>query len=106
MFLISYTFKGQVHVFAGQVKIVSHSSCRTSTILKYFCPLQSLLCYVSYSLQGDQTRQVRHFHFTAWPDFGVPKKPQSLVRFVRTVRAKLFKDGGPILTHCRYESFL
>lgn len=49
---------------------------------------------------GDQTRQVRHFHFTAWPDFGVPKKPQSLVRFVRTVRTKLFKDGGPILVHC------
>ena len=36
MFFIAYTFKGQVHVFAGRVKIVSHSSCRTSTILKYF----------------------------------------------------------------------
>ena len=30
MFLIAYTFKGQVHVFAGQVKIVTHSSCRTN----------------------------------------------------------------------------
>ena len=30
-------FPGQVCVFAGQVKIVSHSSCRTSVILKYFC---------------------------------------------------------------------
>ena len=39
MFFIAYTFKGQVHVFAGWVKIVSHSSCRTSTILKYRCPL-------------------------------------------------------------------
>ena len=28
MSFIAYTFKGQVHVFAGQVKIVSHSSCR------------------------------------------------------------------------------
>ena len=71
----------------------------------FLSPAVLVLCYVSYSLQGDQTRQVRHFHFTAWPDFGVPKKPQSLVRFVRTVRAKLFKDGGPILTHCRYEYF-
>ena len=41
MFFITYAFKGQVHVFAGRVKIVSHSSCRTSTILKYFCPLDS-----------------------------------------------------------------
>ena len=39
MFFIAYAFKGQVHVFAGQVKIVSHSSSRTSAILKYFCPL-------------------------------------------------------------------
>ena len=29
----------EVHVFAGRVKIVSHLSCRTSAILKYFCPL-------------------------------------------------------------------
>ena len=41
MFFIADAFKGQVHVFAGQVNIVSHSSCRTSAILKYFCPLPS-----------------------------------------------------------------
>ena len=39
MFSIAYAFKGQVQVFAGRVKIVSHSSCRTVAILKYFCPL-------------------------------------------------------------------
>ena len=39
MSFIAFTFKGQVHVFAGQVKIVSHSFYRTSAILKYFCPL-------------------------------------------------------------------
>ena len=39
MFFIAYFFKGQVHVFAGGVKIVSHSYCRTSAILIYFCPL-------------------------------------------------------------------
>ena len=42
MFFIAYAFKGQVHVFAEQVKIVSHLSCRTSAILKYFCPLVRL----------------------------------------------------------------
>ena len=46
MFFIAYTFKGHVHAFAGRVKVVSHSSCRTSAILKYFCPL---LCKVSFS---------------------------------------------------------
>ena len=42
MFFIAYTFNGQVHVFEGQVNIVSHSSCRTSAILKYVCPLNRL----------------------------------------------------------------
>ena len=28
-----------MHAFAGRVKVVSHSSCRTSAIFKYFCPL-------------------------------------------------------------------
>ncbi|XP_060557126.1 tyrosine-protein phosphatase 10D-like isoform X3 [Ruditapes philippinarum] len=49
---------------------------------------------------GDQSRQIRHFHFTSWPDFGVPKKEQVLVRFVRMVREKLMKDAGPIIVHC------
>ena len=33
-------------MFAGRVKIVSHSSCRTSAILKYFCPLIFFLFYL------------------------------------------------------------
>ncbi|XP_067674274.1 tyrosine-protein phosphatase 10D-like isoform X2 [Haliotis asinina] len=49
---------------------------------------------------GEQARQIRHFHYKAWPDFGVPKDPTSLIRFVRTVREKMFRDGGPIITHC------
>ena len=36
---IAYIFKGQVQMFAGRVKIVSHSSCRTSAMLICFCPL-------------------------------------------------------------------
>ena len=40
MFFIVYAFKGQVHVFTGREKILSHSFCRTRGILKYFCPLR------------------------------------------------------------------
>ena len=40
MYFIVYAFKG--HVFARQMKILSHSSCRTRAILKYFCPLPML----------------------------------------------------------------
>ena len=38
-------------MFAGQVKIVSQLSCRTSAILKYFCPLVSFsLPYAGFDL--------------------------------------------------------
>ena len=33
MFFIAYTFKGQVLVFAGRVKIESHFSCKIRAIL-------------------------------------------------------------------------
>ncbi|XP_033740555.1 tyrosine-protein phosphatase 10D-like isoform X2 [Pecten maximus] len=49
---------------------------------------------------GDISRQIRHFHFLAWPDFGVPDKPQTLIRFARTVRDKLNRECGPIVVHC------
>lgn len=48
---------------------------------------------------GEKSWNVRHFHFTSWPDFGVPNSPQVLVNFVQTVRKSLIKTG-PIVVHC------
>ena len=45
MFFIAYAFKGHVHAFAGRVKVVSHSSGRTSAIFKYFCPLDKVTVF-------------------------------------------------------------
>ena len=59
IFFIVYAFKGQIHVFAGRVKIVSHSSCRTSAILKYFCHLAcmfDLILYISVNSYGHVER--------------------------------------------------
>ena len=59
MFFIAYAFKGQVHVFAGREKIVSHTSCWTSAILKYLCPLMQPRHDITYlqgfGLRGTQT---------------------------------------------------
>ena len=54
MFFIAYAFKGQVHVFAGGVKIVSHLSCRMfemSAIFKYFCPLSGVMDFTYPSVE-------------------------------------------------------
>jgi len=52
------------------------------------------------SLQNCESRIMRHFHFTTWPDFGVPEPPQSLVRFVRAFRDVIGTDMRPIIVHC------
>ncbi|XP_045478955.1 tyrosine-protein phosphatase 10D isoform X2 [Harmonia axyridis] len=50
--------------------------------------------------RGDQQRVVRHFHFSTWPDFGVPNPPHTLVRFVRAFRERVGSDQRPIVVHC------
>ncbi|CAL4124044.1 unnamed protein product, partial [Meganyctiphanes norvegica] len=36
--------------------------------------------------QNFRQREVRHFHYTAWPDMGCPDTPDQLINFVTTVR--------------------
>ncbi|XP_069691312.1 tyrosine-protein phosphatase 10D isoform X2 [Periplaneta americana] len=50
--------------------------------------------------RGDTSRVIRHFHFTTWPDFGVPSPPQTLVRFVRAFRERVGPEQRPIVVHC------
>ncbi|CAL9682662.1 unnamed protein product [Knipowitschia caucasica] len=47
-------------------------------------------------------RLVRHFHYTVWPDHGVPESTQSLIQFVRTVRDYVDRapNTGPTVVHC------
>ncbi|XP_029305741.1 LOW QUALITY PROTEIN: tyrosine-protein phosphatase non-receptor type 13 [Cottoperca gobio] len=45
-----------------------------------------------------ETHFVRHLKFTHWPDHGVPKSSEQLVRFIRYLRAVHHK--GPVTVHC------
>lgn len=47
-------------------------------------------------------RTVYQYHFTAWPDHGVPLHALPLVSFVRNSAAANAMDAGPIVVHCRY----
>ena len=47
------------------------------------------------------TLQVTHFHYTAWPDHGVPQFPTSILGFVRRVQKAHDKCKGiPLVVHC------
>ena len=44
---------------------------------------------------------MKQFHFTVWPDHGVPEYPTALLAFRRRVRAYNPADAGPLIVHCR-----
>ncbi|XP_068162666.1 receptor-type tyrosine-protein phosphatase beta [Antennarius striatus] len=47
-------------------------------------------------------RVLRHFHYTVWPDHGVPECTESLIHFVRTVRDYVDRSPstGATVVHC------
>ncbi|XP_033997475.1 receptor-type tyrosine-protein phosphatase beta isoform X13 [Trematomus bernacchii] len=49
-----------------------------------------------------ETRSVRHFHFTAWPDHGVPQTTELLISFRHLVREHMdqFSRHSPTVVHC------
>lgn len=51
--------------------------------------------------QREQEREIHHFHFTEWPDHGVPDSIK-VVNFYRKVKSKTCCQHGPMVVHCRY----
>ncbi|XP_068595959.1 receptor-type tyrosine-protein phosphatase beta [Brachionichthys hirsutus] len=49
-----------------------------------------------------ETRLVRHFHFTAWPDHGVPETTELLISFRHLVREHTdqYSRHSPTVVHC------
>lgn len=47
-------------------------------------------------------RLVTQFHFTSWPDFGVPFTPIGMLKFLKKVKACNPQYAGPIVVHCRW----
>ncbi|XP_042583947.1 receptor-type tyrosine-protein phosphatase eta-like isoform X1 [Cyprinus carpio] len=49
-----------------------------------------------------ESRSVHHFHFTAWPDHGVPETTELLINFRHLVREHMdqYSRHSPTLVHC------
>ena len=52
--------------------------------------------------QTNRKKQVLHFHYLTWPDFGVPSCPTEFLNFLMAVRkaGALEADVGPAVIHC------
>ena len=54
-----------------------------------------------HHLDKHTSRTILHMHYTAWPDFGVPERPSSLVQLVRAFRERVpVSTTQPTVVHC------
>ena len=44
---------------------------------------------------------VYQYHYTNWPDHGIPENPLPILSFVRKSAAANPEGAGPIVVHCR-----
>ena len=49
---------------------------------------------------GKKTMQVKHFHFTAWPDHDVPTVFDELLNYVQKIHKDVMHTKSQILVHC------
>ncbi|XP_060640646.2 receptor-type tyrosine-protein phosphatase U isoform X2 [Anolis sagrei] len=76
----------------GDIKIVQETS---ETLAEYVVRTFTL------ERRGYSARhEVKQFHFTSWPEHGVPYHATGLLAFIRRVKASTPPDAGPIVIHC------
>lgn len=53
-------------------------------------------------IETSETREIQHFNYVTWPDFGVPSSPVAFLNFLMAVRESgaLDSDAGPLVIHC------
>lgn len=73
-----------------------------SFLLSFISIHVGLLCYRVTDTETETSREVIQFHYTTWPDFGVPTSPTAFLEFLYKVRASgaMDSNAGPPIVHC------
>ena len=50
---------------------------------------------------SENPRMITQYHFTSWPDHGVPEYGSPILAFHRRIRQEYKPSKGPIVVHCR-----
>uniref|UniRef100_A0A4W5MUD1 protein-tyrosine-phosphatase n=1 Tax=Hucho hucho TaxID=62062 RepID=A0A4W5MUD1_9TELE len=66
--------------------------------------VEDMMVLVDYTIRKfciqQPQRLVTQFHFTSWPDFGVPFTPIGMLKFLKKVKTCNPQYAGPIVVHC------
>ncbi len=82
--------------------LLSEFKVTDSRVKKFLCRF----CFINRRcillLQDGQSRTVRHFLYTEWPEQGVPKVGEGFIDFIGQVHKTKegFGQEGPIVVHC------
>ncbi|XP_072172515.1 receptor-type tyrosine-protein phosphatase alpha-like [Diadema setosum] len=76
-------FYGEIYVAAKDKHVTKHYTIRRFGI----------------GMTGEN-REVVQFHYTAWPDMGVPEQPSQLMNFIEVTREMVGPSKSPIVVHC------
>ncbi|XP_033636492.1 receptor-type tyrosine-protein phosphatase T-like [Asterias rubens] len=55
---------------------------------------------LSHEAENQQSRKVRQFHYTTWPDMGLPQDPSKVVDLVKIVKEYSPNSCEPMVVHC------
>ncbi|XP_068632756.1 tyrosine-protein phosphatase non-receptor type 61F-like isoform X2 [Battus philenor] len=66
------------------------------------CSYYSTRVFRIFDMESSEDREVIQFHYTTWPDFGVPSSPIAFLNFLQKVRLSgaLESNVGPAVVHC------
>ena len=76
---------------------------RVKTISEKPCVDYILREFLVKKVASTEERMIYQFHFTAWPDHGVPADPGCVLNFLQEVNLKQeqVQPAGPVVVHCR-----
>ncbi|XP_061382145.1 tyrosine-protein phosphatase non-receptor type 61F-like isoform X1 [Danaus plexippus] len=89
-------------VGAEQKFVLSDVKLNVEQISEEDCKYYITRVFRITDIESSESREVIQFHYTTWPDFGVPTSPVAFLEFLRRVRdsGALAPDVGPPIVHC------
>ena len=65
-----------------------------------------MIMYILKLKKSNVEREILQFHFTEWPDHGVPNYCLPVLQFILKSVAAVPENSGPAVIHCRYVALL